>query len=157
MTISAPTKKTKAIILNISLNFLSYHPRRGEPTGFVDLVLDGVKKHTVRENYEYWRKRVEMVNSGTYVLKITCWSGRPYHSKKVEVKTITHCEIQKFRLVMRKRDKNFAVAYVDNRMLLPHEFTEFCKNDGLSTVDFIHWLRAEDFEGCVIHFGYFKY
>ena len=148
----------KTFALNVSQVFLSYHPRKKEPTDFVAKILEDSKKHTVRANYEYWRNIADMVNRGVAELKVTTWSGRPYRSPKMNVTTFNKIGIQKFCLKMRKKDKSFAIAYVDNRMLLPDEFTTFCANDGLTVIDGVDWLKKDDFEGVVIHFNdYFKY
>jgi hypothetical protein len=147
----------KKFALNVSQNFLAYHPKKGQPTFFVEQILDGRKKHTVRSNYHYWNRIAEKVNKGEGLLVVTVWKGRPYHTKKIDITTFNYVGIQKFSMKMRKRDKSFAIAYVDGRMLLPDEFTTFCANDGLSVFDFVHWMKRKDTEGVVIHFGHFKY
>lgn len=57
-------KPLKTYVITVSVNF----PKKGKsipkPTGFKKKILSGEKKHTVRSNYEFWKKRIDEINAG---------------------------------------------------------------------------------------------
>lgn len=72
-------KKTK-VILKIAKNFLAYHPQKGKPTNFEAKIKAKDKLHTIRPNYEAWKKKIEKVKNGESELIVEQWSGLPYRS-----------------------------------------------------------------------------
>ena len=77
--------KKKCYTLIISKHFPKSHPRAGEPTEFLQKIEDYDKVHTIRANYDFWKKRFEKIVKGEAYLSIRVWSGVPYKSKQVEI------------------------------------------------------------------------
>ena len=69
----------KKIIITLSRVFPTTHSRRGEPTDFASKLASGVKKHTIRKNYDLWKINAEKMERGKFYLSIRQWSGRPYN------------------------------------------------------------------------------
>ena len=99
----------KTYYLTLSQTFPAKHPRKGEPTWFKEKVMDaicvahgidrrpkgiiyglhGYKLHTIRANYELWKKRFEEIERGEACLSVRQWSGKPYRSKMIEICRLT--------------------------------------------------------------------
>ena len=106
--------KAKKIVryrLPVSVKYPATHKRAGEPTYFVEKILNATiscgllsvseaerlkidrdvfekcepKAHTIRGNYNLWAKRFEKIQNGEAVLELYYWSGKPYNSKCVTV------------------------------------------------------------------------
>lgn len=146
----------KTFVITVSKEFMKSHPRSGEPTNFVESILCGTKKHTLRGNYKYWKNIVDQVNSGKAALSARTWIGKPYKSKQQEFAKFYSLGIQKCLVlpqtecvVVESKDKNSNLVY---------DFAAFDieKNDGLSAADFWSWFPNE-IEGCIIHFTEFRY
>ena len=90
----------KTYVITLSQNFPAKHPRKGEPTNFNVQLLNavwrshnmsvgfpqfGMKLHTIRANYELWSKRFKKIDAGNAVLAVRYWTGKPYHSKQIEI------------------------------------------------------------------------
>lgn len=103
--------KIKTYVLTVSRNFPATHPRKGEKTEFVLKIQNGLgitckncrevsrfdgdccgylpgqkgeKLHTIRANYDFWKKRIDEVNEGKAILSLRYWTGKPYCSKQEE-------------------------------------------------------------------------
>lgn len=85
----------KTYVLTVSRHFPAKHPRRGESTFFPARIQNGLgdshyiqsptsKIHTIRANYDLWKKRIDEVNAGEAVLSLRYWTGKPYNSKQQE-------------------------------------------------------------------------
>jgi hypothetical protein len=61
----------KTYVLTISQTFQGKHPRKGDKTLFFDKILSGEKIHTIRGNYEYWKRIVDNVK---------CWQRISFSS-----------------------------------------------------------------------------
>lgn len=101
----------KTYYLTLSKVFPATHPRKGEQTYFKEQfeiaigkiagvqILDengryfsailNPKLHTIRANYELWRKRFEQIERGEACLSIRQWMGKPYASKQQEIARLT--------------------------------------------------------------------
>ena len=144
----------KTYVLTVSKHFPQTHKRSGEYTGFVEnirqLFSGNCKKiHTIRSNYELWRKRAEEINSGRAVLSIRYWSEKPYRSKQVEI-----CRLEKIGL-----EKLYFEKVGDYQMPRLTDLTTLAKNDGLSIQDFKDWFKGYDLSKpmAIIHFTDFRY
>lgn len=122
----------------ISKYFLKGHPREGEETNFRKLIEDGQKIHTIRDNYEWWKKIVDQVNAGEAVLSLRQWEGKPYRSLPKEFMQLTKLGIEK---------------------LNPggNDWITISTNDGLGLADFTNWFDFEKEVKAIIHFTNFRY
>lgn len=148
----------------LSRVFPTTHPKAGQETDFkpkVMAALNGMpcyrkKLHTIRANYELWKKRFEEVERGYAVINLRQWIGSPYRSKTVLIKTLTSKDgigIQKLtfytgRIVYPTIDDNYQPTIL-----------EISSNDGLSRDDWIDWFRGYDLSQpiAIIHFTDFRY
>ena len=68
------------VVVTLTKQFFSKHPRAGEETQFASLVKAGKKIHTCRDNYDYWASKIEALKAAGGTLCVREWSGRPYRS-----------------------------------------------------------------------------
>jgi len=115
------------------------------------------KIHTIRQNYEYW-KRFE----GKEVALFT-WEGKPYHSKHkvfcvkriVSVQKVFFCKPERsggFYFLFEGQKAYINVINNNNKLLTT--------NDGFENRDdFFNWFRKGYKEGemAIIHFTDFRY
>lgn len=148
-----------ARIITFSRTYPSYHPRKGEPTYFVEKIWEsiayidyiyneqfpipyealnwdrnvlGCKHHTIRAGHR-WK-------AGDW-FKPCVWSGRPYHSKMIQFAP----EIQ----IVKTWDFEIAggAFFINDRCIIgetegDHELLEMiAKNDGLSKNDLLYWFK----------------
>ena len=173
-------KNTKTHILTISCTFPSYHPRRGEETGFVEKIenalsanVDAVqiydqpyKLHTIRGNFPLWQKRIAEVQDGTAVLSLRYWSGKPYNSPQVEFARLTAGNGVGVQMV----HIDLSVPSIPNFYMPEYStrdidgFPSVCHipmNDGLSVEDFAEWFINGKYDlsqpMAIIHFTPFRY
>lgn len=153
--------KMKTYVLTVSKTFPKTHKRAGEETGFIDKIKGGVKLHTIRANYELWKKRAEEINSGNAILSLRYWSGNPYRSKQIEFAQLDEIEVQ--ALIFPEKTLLSATAcgpeYPNPTWYFGVNIGELAKNDGLSVADFVEWFRKYDLSKpmAIIHFTDFKY
>ena len=148
----------KTYYLTLSQVFPSTHPRAGEPTYFREN-LRRIKLHTIRANYDFWRKRFEKIAAGEAVLSVREWVGKPYgkHSSMRELALLTREDgigIQK--LEFKEISKGFVAAAVDGKAW-PREV--IANNDGLSLKDWRDWFKNYDHSKpmAIIHFTSQRY
>ena len=163
-------KKYKKYVITLSQVFPVKHIRKGEPTGFKDKFLaaigedvgDWLKLHTIRANYELWKKRFEEIEAGRACLCIWQWSGKPYCSKQVEIARLTREDgigLQELRIVNEKyKGRGIMLGYVDGEQKNDF-FHTLSKNDGLSFNDWLEWFKGYNFNKplAIIHFTKFRY
>lgn len=153
----------KRIIITLSRLFPKTHSRRGEPTCFSELLHLGVKKHTIRKNYDLWKVNAEKMESGNYMLSIRQWSGRPYKSPQVEIaQRHNPIGVQPVELYYHA-DNDTITAKIDGCEWMDADCYELAHNDGLSIQEFKEWFFGENpkedkvFKGVIIHFTDFRY
>lgn len=149
--------KIKTYVITVSRYFPSTHPRKGEPTGFVDKILTGEKIHTIRGNVEFWKNRVQDVLQGKAILSLRYWEGKPYHSKQVEfaiLSDVSEVGVQDLKFLDAKPYNPFAGGEVQ-------DMVEFPAKDGLSYDDFEAWFSHKSYNlretFAIIHFTNFRY
>lgn len=156
-------KNKKCYVLTVSKNFPSYHPKKGENTGFVDMIMNSKKIHTIRGNYELWKKRIDEVNEGKAYISLRYWSDQPYKSKQVEF-----LKLYKFGYQSIEWNEHLMFSIdgsdwdsLDNIILYNIDpIHTLSRNDGLSYRDFYNWFKLREpkpFSGIIIHFTDFKY
>lgn len=168
------------VIVTLSKTFFPQHPRKGEATEFRGKMLSGDKRHTCRQNYAYWKRRIERIQATDGILSVKQWIGRPYHQPGQEPILDVPSDVVGFqRLELRRRgvvteiyakgrkgpfENHLAyewIATVDGR---PVPIEALAANDGLTVEDFKAWFapafkkaKAEDLEFAIIHFTKFRY
>lgn len=148
----------KTYVITISQNFNSKHPRCGEKTNFAVSIINKKKKHTIRGNYEYWKKRVDKINAGKAILSVRIWLGKPYCSKQMQLFQFEKLGIQKINLNI-SDDAGSAVIemYIDGKVVDNNTGLNVIKNDGLEVQDFIDWFPKPLIGGCILHFTDLRY
>ncbi len=143
--------KKKTYVLTVSTVFPAKHRRAGEQTKFIEFIHRGLKIHTIRGNYELWKKRIDEINRGEAILSVRFWSGRPYHTKQTKVLVHEKVGIQKIQL------KPFDTIIDDRSSDVSIEIV--AQNDGLSLSDFRSWFKNADPSKpmAIIHFTDFRY
>jgi len=148
----------KTFVLTISQRFPQTHKRKGENTYFPGKILDEIKIHTIRANYDLWAKRIEMINKGEAVLSVRYWYEKPYRSPQIEFAEFTSIGLEKLKSI--DFENGFAY-YVDivKRNVLPVHVADIARNDGLYTDDFENWFKGYDLTKpmAIIHFTNFRY
>jgi hypothetical protein len=140
------------------------HVRSGEPTGFKDKFLSAINKvdgewcklHTIRANYELWKKRFEKIEKGEACLSIRQWTGKPYRSKQVEIACLTREDgigIQKMTVA---GCATIHPMFADGTAVCSKELAY---NDGLSSLDWNNWFSRYNLTEplAIIHFTSFRY
>ena len=153
----------KTYVITVSEFFPKTHNKSGLPTGFINSISNGSKKHTIRGNYELWKKRFDEIEKGNACLSVRYWIGKPYNSKQKEVFNFTNLD-----------GIGIQALYFDfNRFLEPFISSEDSKdgiqsylsthkvavNDGLTYPDFKEWFKNYDLNEpmAIIHFTNFRY
>jgi hypothetical protein len=173
--------KIKTYVLTVSRYFPVTHPRKGDNTFFPDKIGLGVgaynktafieefgclmpKIHTIRANYDLWKKRIDEVNEGRAVLSIRYWTGKPYNSKQEEAYTLDKDSGIGVQLLDFDHEEfafprvwphGYNYISVANQTLL----NTLAKNDGLSFDDFKAWFKGYDLSKpmAIIQFTDFRY
>lgn len=165
----------KTYVLTVSRYFPAKHPRRGDRTYFPDKICLTIGKyeeakfieefgclltkiHTIRANYDLWKKRIDEVNAGEAVLSLRYWTGKPYNSKQQEFARLdksTGIGVQKLTF----SSQLFNSMLVDGHYCFTNIETSIAKNDGLSFDDFEAWFKGYDLSKpmAIIHFTEFRY
>ena len=141
----------------VARTFMKGHPRQGQKTFFAHWIEWKLKKHTIRGNYELWKKRIEQVEAGLAEIVLKEWVGKPY--SKGSTQNIL------FRLGKEDGVGIEQIVFEDadpNKPLVENEWRNIwsiANNDGLSVEDFTAWFSAYDLSEpfAVIHFTPFRY
>lgn len=147
----------KTHILILSQTFPKGHPDAGKATRFGTSISQCVKIHTIRENYDEWKKKVQDVLSGEARLSIRVWNSKPYRSCQIELVSLdkdSGVGIQK----LHSFDDENAYFVSDNGNVFPVSLQELANNDGLSVNEWKGWFK--DNSQCplaIIHFTDFRY
>ena len=144
----------KTYVLTLSKVFPKTHKRAGELTGFELLFKYFYKKHTIRENYPLWEKRISEIQAGRAVLSVRQWEGKPYRSKQVEIGILTSKDgvgIQMLKMI-----DLFRPAIINEHKV---ELPVLAANDGLLFNDWYEWFKGYDLKKplAIIHFSELRY
>jgi hypothetical protein len=138
-------------VIMISKVFPSYHTRKGEPTNFKELIESGVKIHTIRQNYELWKKREAKVNAGLAIVSLREWEGKPRRSNHVEIMQLEKISVQSIE------PRGMGIE-IEGQRIENLTWRLISKNDGLGVNDFYYWFtEALNKLNAVIHFTDFRY
>ena len=174
----------KTYVIMLSQTFPANHPRRGEETKFKQQIINAIfvnqgwnkiaaypergdKLHTIRANYDLWKKRIDEVQRGEACLSLRQWEGKPYRSKQIEFARLTNQDGVGIQQVNINLDCYDAHKSVDWFIPKPIKKTEFCwfngtaiaYNDGLLIQDWVNWFKDYDLSKplAIIHFTKFRY
>lgn len=147
-------------VITFSRVFPSYHPKKGDPTYFVEKLLSSI-------NYKYYdeyrqfnpRLSVDSFEPKHHTIRAghrwkvgdkfspRAWSGKPYNSKQIII--APDVEIKKIwdiGLIIRGDFKEFYCGDCD---LTGTSISLLAKNDGLEINDLFNWFN-KPFEGQII-------
>ena len=142
-------KSKKCYVLMVSKNFPATHPRKGEETKFIEKIRKGIKKHTIRGNYWFWKKRIAEIKQGKAYLSLRQWSAKPYCSPQIEIMQLTNVDVERL-------DHN-EFGYQIECFGYPYDDRDFARNDGLILPDFKAWFKKAEYPMAIIHFTDFRY
>jgi hypothetical protein len=174
------------MIITVSKTFFPQHPRKGEPTEFRGKVLSGDKRHTCRQNYEYWKRQIDSVKAKGGVLSVKQWIDRPYHQPGQEPVVDIPADVVGVQRLELRRERLGPASKLVTRWTGPYEWTAtvdgrpvplgaLAANDGLTVEDFKAWFapvftkaekkypasaqisNATTMEFAIIHFTKFRY
>lgn len=159
-------------VITFSRVFPSYHPRKGEPTRFIEKIYAGLADgrpdfkipndaNALWDWYEYYNcvaPKHHTIRAG-HRFKVgdkfspRVWSGKPYRSKQIiiapdiEVKKVWGLEIKDSEIRIRGSERTACRLYD----VPANEIPFIAVNDGLSFIDFMHWFQfPKNFEGQII-------
>ncbi len=143
----------KKYVILISTKFPKTHSRAGQSTDFPLKIKWYEKIHTIRGNYEFWKKRFDEIDKGAAILSVRIWDGLPYRSKQLEV--FKYHKIQGIGIEKIDNPSNFVFASIGGKMI---NWLEIATNDGLSFDDFCDWFKFRSNKPmAIIHFTDFRY
>lgn len=163
-------------VLTFSRHFPKGHPRAGQPTYFVEKILNSlgiktasellpgvhdiindflmldseyVKHHTIRAGHR-WKVGDKF--------SPRVWSGKPYQSKQItigpdiEIKQIWDIEITQANIgnVQRVKVKINNVDFCYIGISVMANIIDLANNDGLALTDFVSWFQKIPFTGQII-------
>lgn len=130
----------KKYSVKLAKTFMSSHPRKGEETGFKEEFLSERKKHTIRQNYEEWRRRFTQIEQGQACLAVEEWSGKPFKSKVNTIKRLTNRD--EIGLAKLSFDKDILIDNDINQKTFSFDsFIDIlASHDGLLLEDFLAWF-----------------
>jgi len=152
----AKTKKIKPLktyVITMMVKFPTQAPYAAKTTGFKKKILSGEKKHTIRQNYEFWKKRIDEVNAGKAILSVRQWSGKPYNSKQTEIKQFKQGEVSYQRITATGGASDIGINTGDGFYMLSNKrILTVAKNDGVPIDLFRKFFAGGVLDGIIIHF-----
>ena len=149
----------KTYVITLSKFFPAKHPKKGRRTQFFIKFLDGLcgsphwkKVHTIRANYELWRKRFKKIENGEACLSVREWTGKPYVSPQREIARLT-----------REDGIGLQCCWLNCRTIIidghPIDPETVAWRDGLTLEDWEAWFKNYDKSKplAVIQFTKFRY
>lgn len=145
----------KTYVITVSRQFPTSHKRKGEPTYFVENIPEK-KRHTIRQNYELWKKRFERIHAGEACISLRYWSDKPYKSKQVEFKRL----YKEDGIGIEKLGWGDFGIHIDGKGYGSDSLSscvELATNDGLTIADMESWFMKAYQPLVIIHFTNFRY
>lgn len=163
-----------AKIITFSRVFPVYHPRRGEPTNFVEKVWESIRneKNIDSPQYHFMKFESEIMRWKTFSPKHhtiregkrfkvgdkfspRVWSGKPYNSKQIiiapdiEVKKVWDIKVEKDHYKNTDGSITIYTKIIINGFHRTKNYEKLAINDGLSVNDLCNWF-IKPFEGQII-------
>lgn len=140
-------------VITFSRYFPAYHPRKGEPTYFIEKIWAGLADSTDRmqgavdmDFYEYYNgvPKWHTIRSGNRwkvgdYFSPRYWSGKPYASKQelitepLQIKKIWNIKIE-------KKDGILFTFFINGENVKHEQMEKLSRNDGLKYEDMVHWF-----------------
>ena len=153
-------KKIKTYVITMMVKF----PKQGiivaKPTGFKQKILSGEKKHTIRQNYKFWKKRIDEINAGNAILSVRQWSGLPYRSEQRIIKSFSKGQVGYERIIMFDNATELAINTESEKgyvYLSDSGIRRVAKNDGVPIDLFRKFFKNGVLDGIIIHFSKLRY
>ena len=168
-------KKLKTYVITMMVKFPTQAPFLAQTTGFKKKILSGDKKHTIRHNYEFWKKRIDEINAGKAILSVRQWSGRPYNSEQKEIKQFKQGEVGYQRVTItggaadvgiltscgasreEYKARNKACGNGGYLLLSDYKIKKLAKNDGITLKQMQTFFKSGVLDGIIIHFSKMRY
>lgn len=153
----------------LSERFPAWHSCAGQDTDFGPKFIAARKKlscynrkiHTIRGNYELWRKRFEKIKAREAVLSIRQWVGKPYGkgSHQKELARLTKYDGIGLQKLKDKNVGNSISLRIDDNNVSCMKIFKIAKNDGLPLADWCEWIEKYNTTDdlAIIHFTKFRY
>lgn len=132
-------KKQKTYLLPIAVQFPTDHPNAGQLTNFKNKIDEQTKKHTIRQNYDYWAARFEKIKNGDAILVLKEWTGRPYFSKQKTLKTLNNKETCLQKIYIDFDLNKFEINKMPDA--LGFNLDLLAQFDGLTLEEFKDWFK----------------
>jgi hypothetical protein len=167
--------KVKTYVITMMVKF----PRQGivvpSPTGFKKKILTGEKKHTIRQNYHFWKKRIDEINAGKAILSVRQWTGKPYNSEQKEIKQFKQGEVGYQRVTIEQKPVGkfsdytvlLSVGVLDPgqkrvtgdgyKYLSGKKIKQLAENDGITIEQMQKFFNKGVLDGIIIHFSDLRY
>lgn len=155
-----------AKVITFSRTFPSYHPRKGEPTYFIEKIyasladtLSGFKIPNDANKYWDWYEYYNCRSPKHHTIRAghrfkagdwfspRVWSGKPYRSKQIVF--APDIQVKKVWSVGIRIRGDFKEFYSEDCDLTNTSIGHLAVNDGLSTEDLFSWF-TRPFEGQII-------
>lgn len=156
-----------AKIRTLSRHFMANHIRKGEPTYFVEKLIESIgvehmKSYLEMNPNDSLEQRKEFIGSLNYStildpkhhtirmgrhfnpideLTLAVWSGKPYRSKQVKLWT---GEIRAIDIEIQIVNGHIRIYKIDSDAIREIYLPTLAKNDGLTTRDFIEWFALPE-------------
>ena len=163
-------------VITFSRYFPSNHPRKGDPTYFVEQICRGIHEWTTEGkaicNLDVWaggKEKHHTIRAGNRWkvgdwFSPRVWSGKPYASKQIQFASdIQIKKIWEFEFINSTYNGEFGHDkgrwfLIDNIVISDYERGLLAKNDGLDEDDFIDWFKChpkkkETFKGQILCFN----
>jgi hypothetical protein len=120
------------------------------------------KIHTIRSNYQLWKKRFEKINRGEAVLELYYWE-KPGGCYVEGNKQIVFCQLSKNDGIGIQElyfyQNNIMFPRTEEHKVVAINLLEHAKNDGLSLDDFKEWFKNYNLSVpmAIIHLTNFRY
>ncbi len=128
----------------LSKKFLSWHPRKGQPTNFAE-TFRNAKIHTMRGEYDAWNARFEQIYAGEACISVKIWEGESFRSKKIEIARLTRedgISLQRLDFIKNTTPGGFSSWNCTEVLIDGHRWPTdlVAHNDGLSKQDWLDWF-----------------
>jgi hypothetical protein len=153
-------------VITFSRFFPAYHPKKGEPTYFVEKIARGLHQQGVRpfdipdeifstEMYYLIDGKHHTIRAGNRwkvgdKFSPRVWSGKPYNSKQIII--APDIEIKKVWDVLIMNGPDWFEVMINGKDYLNDGWSLFllAQNDGLRLDDMMNWFKDDIFAGQII-------